>query len=193
MKGLVGAAQANVRAEEESMDPVKLIASDGTEVILDRRAAMVSGTIKAMLAGPGASAAPSLLLSRRGLTLLCQPRRQFHRGAAGRDQVPGDLGAHPREGPLTHAFLRERPFGHRQLLSFPLAPAIAPTLGPPPSPASLLSALPQWCAWSCLSSLGTFVADGAVLLLQAALHESPGHASRVQDRAGERVGAADGR
>ena len=53
MKGLVGAAQANVRAEEESMDPVKLIASDGTEVILDRRAAMVSGTIKAMLAGPG--------------------------------------------------------------------------------------------------------------------------------------------
>ena len=125
------------------MDPVKLIASDGTEVILDRRAAMVSGTIKAMLAGPGAGAAPSLLLSRRGLTLLCQPRRQFHRGAAGRDQVPGDLGAHPREGPLTHAFLRERPFGHRQLLSFPLAPAIAPTLGPPPSPASLLSALPQ--------------------------------------------------
>ena len=63
MKGLVGAAQANVRAEEESMDPVKLIASDGTEVILDRRAAMVSGTIKAMLAGPGASAAPSLLLA----------------------------------------------------------------------------------------------------------------------------------
>ena len=57
MKGLVGAAQANVRAEEESMDPVKLIASDGTEVILDRRAAMVSGTIKAMLSGPGASAA----------------------------------------------------------------------------------------------------------------------------------------
>ena len=51
MKGLVGAAQANVRAEEESMDPVKLIASDGTEVILDRRAAMVSGTIKAMLSG----------------------------------------------------------------------------------------------------------------------------------------------
>ena len=63
MKGLVGAAQANVRAEEESMDPVKLIASDGTEVILDRRAAMVSGTIKAMLAGPGASAAPFLRLA----------------------------------------------------------------------------------------------------------------------------------
>ena len=63
MKGLVGAAQANVRAEEESMDPVKLIASDGTEVILDRRAAMVSGTIKAMLSGPGASAAPFLRLA----------------------------------------------------------------------------------------------------------------------------------
>ena len=63
MKGLVGAAQANVRAEEESMDPVKLIASDGTEVILDRRAAMVSGTIKAMLSGPGASVAPFLRLA----------------------------------------------------------------------------------------------------------------------------------
>jgi len=35
------------------MDPVKLIASDGSEIILDRRAAMVSGTIKSMLSGPG--------------------------------------------------------------------------------------------------------------------------------------------
>lgn len=36
------------------MDPVKLIAADGSEIILDRRAAMVSGTIKSMLSGPGA-------------------------------------------------------------------------------------------------------------------------------------------
>merc|ERR1719284_2019303 len=36
-----------------TMDPVKLIACDGSEIILDRRAAMVSGTIKSMLAGPG--------------------------------------------------------------------------------------------------------------------------------------------
>jgi hypothetical protein len=35
------------------MDPVKLIASDGSEIIIDRRAALVSGTIKSMLAGPG--------------------------------------------------------------------------------------------------------------------------------------------
>ena len=62
MKGVISAATANVRAEEELMDPVKLIASDGTEVILDRRAAMVSGTIKAMLAGPGVRASHSLLL-----------------------------------------------------------------------------------------------------------------------------------
>ena len=36
------------------MEPVTLIASDGSVIILDRRAAMVSGTIKSMLAGPGA-------------------------------------------------------------------------------------------------------------------------------------------
>jgi hypothetical protein len=55
-KNLVKGAQANAKQEssEEPMDPVKLVAADGTEVILDRRAAMVSGTIKAMLAGPGA-------------------------------------------------------------------------------------------------------------------------------------------
>lgn len=46
-------ASSRVRA---TMDPVKLIASDGSEIIVDRRAAMVSGTIKSMLAGPGALA-----------------------------------------------------------------------------------------------------------------------------------------
>ena len=35
------------------MDPVKLIASDGSAIILDRRAAMLSGTIRSMLSGPG--------------------------------------------------------------------------------------------------------------------------------------------
>ncbi|EOD41702.1 hypothetical protein EMIHUDRAFT_194153 [Emiliania huxleyi CCMP1516] len=40
------------------MDPVKLIASDGTEIILDRQAAMVSGTIKSMLGGPVARRSP---------------------------------------------------------------------------------------------------------------------------------------
>ena len=51
---VVRAAAASARAQS-SMDPVKLIASDGTEIIIDRRAALVSGTIKSMLAGPGAS------------------------------------------------------------------------------------------------------------------------------------------
>lgn len=46
-------AQAAAAAAATPMDPVKLIASDGTEIILDRRAAMVSGTIKSMLSGPG--------------------------------------------------------------------------------------------------------------------------------------------
>ena len=54
MQNVVRAAAASARAQS-SMDPVKLIASDGTEIIIDRRAALVSGTIKSMLAGPGAS------------------------------------------------------------------------------------------------------------------------------------------
>ena len=54
LKHTVNQAQASARAQN-SMDPVKLIASDGSEIILDRRAAMVSGTIKSMLSGPGES------------------------------------------------------------------------------------------------------------------------------------------
>ena len=53
MQATVKAALASVKAQS-SMDPVKLIASDGSEIIIDRRAALVSGTIKSMLAGPGA-------------------------------------------------------------------------------------------------------------------------------------------
>jgi len=54
------------------MDPVKLIASDGTEIILDRQAAMVSGTIKSMLGGPGVGATP---LPPRAHASLPQPPR----------------------------------------------------------------------------------------------------------------------
>ena len=56
MQSTVKAAIASAKAAT-SMDPVKLIASDGSEIIIDRRAALVSGTIKSMLAGPGASVA----------------------------------------------------------------------------------------------------------------------------------------
>jgi len=34
-------------------DYVKLISADGHEFIVDRKCAMVSGTIKSMLSGPG--------------------------------------------------------------------------------------------------------------------------------------------
>jgi hypothetical protein len=34
-------------------DTVKLISAEGHEFIVDRKAAMVSGTIKSMLSGPG--------------------------------------------------------------------------------------------------------------------------------------------
>jgi len=52
MQQVVRQANATARAQG-SMDPVKLVASDGSEIIIDRKAAMVSGTIKSMLAGPG--------------------------------------------------------------------------------------------------------------------------------------------
>lgn len=80
-----------------------------------------------------------------------------------------------------------------KLLSQPFAPTPAPpalaivlAVGPAPVPPA-----PGATPHPGLS-LGTCVADGAVLLLQAALHESPGHASGVQDRAGARFGVADG-
>ena len=53
MKKTVQQAVATASAQSQSMDPVKLIAADGSEIVLDRRAAMVSGTIKSMLSGPG--------------------------------------------------------------------------------------------------------------------------------------------
>lgn len=65
-----GAPEPNDQAA--AMDPVKLIASDGTEIILDRQAAMVSGTIKSMLGGPGVGATP---LPPRAHASLPQPPR----------------------------------------------------------------------------------------------------------------------
>lgn len=52
VQNTIKAAVASAKAAT-SMEPVKLIAQDGSEIIIDRRAAMVSGTIKSMLAGPG--------------------------------------------------------------------------------------------------------------------------------------------
>ena len=52
VQNVIRAAAATARAQG-SMDPVKLIASDGSEIIIDRKAAIVSGTIKSMLQGPG--------------------------------------------------------------------------------------------------------------------------------------------
>ena len=80
MQSTVKAALASARAQS-SMDPVKLIASDGSEIIIDRRAALISGTIKSMLAGPGvqqpgerfpASAAIFMTLSSGAF---CAPRQ----------------------------------------------------------------------------------------------------------------------
>jgi transcription elongation factor B subunit 1 len=40
-------------ADDGELDTVKLISADGHEFVVDRKAAMVSGTIKSMLSGPG--------------------------------------------------------------------------------------------------------------------------------------------
>ncbi len=53
MQKMVNEAVATAKGDIYKMDPVKLIAADGSEIILDRRAANVSGTIKNMLSGPG--------------------------------------------------------------------------------------------------------------------------------------------
>ena len=60
MQSTVRAALASARAQS-SMEPVQLIASDGSVIIIDRKAALISGTIKAMLAGPGARRARARL------------------------------------------------------------------------------------------------------------------------------------
>lgn len=39
--------------DEEGSDMVKLISAEGHEFIVDKKAAIVSGTIKSMLSGPG--------------------------------------------------------------------------------------------------------------------------------------------
>lgn len=69
LKNAVAQAQASARAQS-LMDPVKLIASDGSEIILDRRAAMVSGTIKSMLCGPGAVGLAQDTVARDGSSAL---------------------------------------------------------------------------------------------------------------------------
>ena len=43
----------SVPPEPAEMEVIKLISSDGCEFLVDRKAAIVSGTIKSMLAGPG--------------------------------------------------------------------------------------------------------------------------------------------
>ena len=57
MQNVIRAAAATARAQN-AMDPVKLIASDGSEIIIDRKAALVSGTIKSMIQGPGRESIP---------------------------------------------------------------------------------------------------------------------------------------
>jgi hypothetical protein len=50
---------------ETSAQTVKLISSEGHEFIVDRKAAMVSGTIKSMLGGPGKKSERELLINLR--------------------------------------------------------------------------------------------------------------------------------
>jgi len=80
MQSLVRAANATARAQG-SMEPVTLVANDGTEIIIDRRAAMVSGTIKSMLAGPGARTISAPMLLPREARRLAHSTSDIARGA----------------------------------------------------------------------------------------------------------------
>ena len=80
MQSLVRAANATARAQG-SMEPVTLVANDGTEIIIDRRAAMVSGTIKSMLAGPGARTISVPMLLPREARRLAHSTSDIARGA----------------------------------------------------------------------------------------------------------------
>merc|ERR1711934_617857 len=51
--GLLAAAKMGDEEEEKGPAVVKLISSDGYEFVIEREAAMVSGTIKNMLSSPG--------------------------------------------------------------------------------------------------------------------------------------------
>jgi transcription elongation factor B subunit 1 len=55
-------------ADDGELDTVKLISADGHEFVVDRKAAMVSGTIKSMLSGPG----KYLQDGRQSVRLHCQ-------------------------------------------------------------------------------------------------------------------------
>ncbi|XP_039779471.1 uncharacterized protein LOC120646970 isoform X2 [Panicum virgatum] len=64
--------------EEDTGGVVKLISAEGFEFVVDKKAAMVSNTLRNMLTSPG---------TFRGLL----------RDAPGRGPLPGDLYPHPRE------------------------------------------------------------------------------------------------
>ena len=116
MQGVVRQAAATARAAS-SMEPVTLVASDGSEIIIDKKAAMVSGTIKSMLAGPGAPAGTArgpaphtvlhLVATPQGRPGVREPhacpcalrnRRRVSGVAAECHQVPRDLRARAGEG-----------------------------------------------------------------------------------------------
>ena len=84
--------------------------AEGHEFWVDRKCANTSGTIKAMLSGPrGPRPARAARRPRRAAR-----RRPVH-GELRRDQVPGDLDAHPREGHpvlLLQTPLHEQPGPH---------------------------------------------------------------------------------
>jgi len=80
-------------ADEET---VKLISADGHQFVVDRKAALVSGTIKSMLSGPGMSPGDFKSLYILHVFTLSL-HRYIHGAGIGRNKLPGDLHPHPGE------------------------------------------------------------------------------------------------
>jgi hypothetical protein len=92
--------------EEDNGGVVKLISAEGFEFVVDKKAAVVSNTLRNMLTSPGTISCFSFRFDSSTITLTssdfppspsCQSSRRLLRVAPGRGPIPGDLHPHPRE------------------------------------------------------------------------------------------------
>jgi len=86
---------------------VKLISAEGFEFVVDKKAAMVSNTLRNMLTSTGTVTCFTFRSDSSAITLTssdsapspscCQSSRRLLRDAPGRGPIPGDFHPHPRE------------------------------------------------------------------------------------------------
>ena len=99
--------QPHEEDDDDTAGVVKLISTEGFEFVVDKKAAMVSNTLRNMLTSPGrvpfiTSSVPSARRPRiashriRSIPLVILTRRLL-RDAPGRGPLPGDPHPHPRK------------------------------------------------------------------------------------------------